>query len=175
MDIKKLIEVDKDAKTLAMLYKYSVEDCYQISKNNNVHIPLRRLFVESDGLFNRYMNTIIGRIRPPAKYELSTGSSRQRELSRLEQQRVISEMYESGGYATTEIAIDGMDKLVKGLNTIQNETASRRVFLTSWSELKNYKIVNRIINDLSIREISDAYLGCKSILNMIVVENRSWN
>ena len=39
--------------------------------------------------------------------------------------------------------------------------------MTSWSELKNYKIVNRIINDLSIREISDAYLGCKSILNIV--------
>lgn len=168
MEINTLNEMDKDAQTLILLYKQSPKECYRLSKNNNIHIPVRRLYIQSNGIFNTYINRMIGKLRPPLERLDGKTYTEKTIVEKFEQQRIIYEMYESGGYATTHAPLEGIDKLVEELDRINNESESRRVFITEWNRLKRYKVVETLINDRSIKEISDAYLGCNSILNMVV-------
>lgn len=168
MNIHKLIGEDNDARTLLDLFQRPHEECFKLSKANNIQIPIRRLFIQTDGFFNKHVNKIISNIRP---VETNIKEPREREkqiFSRIEQHRIISELYESGGYAVGKIDKDDLEELIFSLDNTECSGESKRQFITKWEILKKHRVVRNLVLDRSLREISDAYLGCKSIMNMIV-------
>jgi len=165
-DITQLIGQSKEARRLLEAYMLDHKNAYLISAREQLHLLIRRLFVKLDGEFNIYVNKRIGRIRQVRKINLGDGQSPL--LSRWKQIRCLSQMAESGGYGVSRIEINNEASLKKALEVTRRETSSKRAFITSWKELKRHSLVQKMIRDHRIREIADGYLGCSSILNMVV-------
>lgn len=168
MNIHKLVGEDNDARTLLTLFHRSHEECFNISQENNIHIPIRRLFIQTDGVFNLHVSKAISNLRPAISNFKKPWERENMIFTRIEQQQIISELYESGGYAVGKIAKSDLEELKVSLDNTKSDGDSKRQFITKWELLKTHRIVQKLILDESLKEICDAYLGCKTILNMIV-------
>jgi len=134
------------------------------------YLYMRSLFVRSSGM------SCIGINKRISSYQKSYVTFLDRHLLE-EDYNVIRELSCTGGYARLPYALDPVDclELKQFLDKVARTNGpSTRQMISAWPQLRNFKVVNSILTSARIKAIADRYLGCNSLINLIVAWRTEW-
>jgi len=155
---------------LTYLYSLDWEEIIRRPWCEPEYLFMRRLFVQTSGMSCVRINKRISK-EHEAYIELAN-----RHLHE-EDDDVIKELASTGGYARLPYTIDSTDclSLKRFLDDVAetNRTRTRQI-ITDWSQLKRFKVVQDILTSKGIKAVVDKYLGCNSLINLIVAWRTEW-
>lgn len=146
----------------------NVKEYFDAPHDNGLYLFLRAAYVQSMGKSALYINDLISRKRPIANYNLLRNVSSLFSNSSI--QNIEYQLKKTSGYASYKkpSLSNECHELSEYLDTLPVPENSNRIIMTNWKVLRQFKIVDIIRTDRSIKTIVDRYLNCDSIVNSIV-------
>ena len=146
----------------------SMQEYFNAPHDNNLYLLLRAAYVQSMGKSALYINDLISKKRPIDNDSLLKSGSGL--FSDSSMQNIENQLKNTSGYATYKKSSLSYEcrELSEYLDTLPVPENSNRIIMTNWEILRQFKIVEMIRTDRSIKTIVDRYLKCDSILNSIV-------
>ena len=146
----------------------SMQEYFNAPHDNNLYLLLRAAYVQSMGKSALYINDLISKKRPIDNDSLLKSGSGL--FSDSSMQNIENQLKNTSGYATYKkpSLSNECRELSEYLDTLPVPENSNRIIMTNWEILRQFKIVDIIRTDRSIKTIVDRYLKCDSILNSIV-------
>ena len=146
----------------------NMQEYFNTPHDNNLYLFLRAAYVQSAGKSALYINNLISKVRPIKDYNLlenHTGLFSNSSIQNIEYQ-----LKNTSGYATFKkpSIMNECRELNDYLDTLPVPENSNRIILTNWEVLRQFKIVEMIRTDRSIKTIVDRYLNCNSVVNSVV-------
>jgi hypothetical protein len=146
---------------------------FQRGHNEDLYLLHRQLYVKTKGRFNSCIHDLISIVNPWRQLPFLG-----RELLAASNVNdVLGQMKETGGYADCSLTFsnDHLSSLVKRLDSCKAlGKTSARIMIHDWRTLRNEPLVQKIINDNSIRMIANRYLNCNALLNMVTAWKTSY-
>lgn len=162
------------ASILEAVLSSKLED-HEIIYDEKLYLQLRYLYLMTGGDHNWQINKHISRVRP------ITSTIRSAYDGLIDQtllNKAITSLFTTG-YFVSNITLPSyyyfqLIEMVKSSSSIKSSLRSARLFLDSWSALKQSSLVSKLVYDTSIKYIVDRYLRCNSIVNSIKAWNTSY-